>query len=210
MSWWQDLGDDVDDQPPPAPTPRAARRPATARPRHSTTHDARARFVSCAQSLLRRLVDSDTRVAVESARAERAKQYAMREANKCIEADVKAGRCPNVGRALCAALSMMEAGTNAMDLDDGLSPDVEARVIAACGDFFTAHLSTGSAAGRPSNEALALALLYMLREGIPGRLAKNNFLATVLPELGRLRNYGVRVALYTQGKLYVQCALERD
>jgi hypothetical protein len=181
----------------------------------------RSRFMTATQQLLRRLVCSERRKSVERTRADKARTLAMRAACRSATADAEAGTMPNAGLALCAALSTYERVTCAMDAEASLPADVEAAVVAASGDFFAAHLLGCSRSGRggarsaeqgwevrPAHEGLALATLYLMREGIPGVLPQSRYLAMHLPELARLKTYGCKVSQYTQSRRYIQSTLE--
>lgn len=126
--------------------------------------------------------------------------------------DVKGGFMPNAGRAMCVALTTYERMTCAIEASPQLCHDVERTIIDAAGSFYAAHLarSPGSASteSRPAHEGLALATLYLMRDGLPGMLPRSAFLYASLPELARLKNYGCKVSHYTMSRKYIQTALE--
>lgn len=186
---------------------------ATARPREKPIKNrgdvsiaARGRFVTAVQDLLIRLVKGEKRLEVEGARAGKARSMAMRAATRSIAADTAAGRMPNMGVAMCAAWTAYEVGTNALAAVTDMDADTEARLLHDCGEFFVAHLARQPHGEvhecRPKLEALALALLYFKRDGIPGIVERDNFLSANLPDLGRLRNYGCTVSHFTHGRRY--------
>lgn len=181
---------------------------------HDCSPDARGRFMTAAQQLLRRLVVSDRRHDVERSRAEKARVLAMRAAYRSFLQDSQEGRLPNVGLALCSALATFERSTSAMDVRTTLQPDVEGAILRVAGDFFSAHLMNPPPPGgavaeiRPSLEGLALATLYFMREGMPGVLPRSRFLAVSLPELARLKSYGCKVNHYTLSRRYIQSILD--
>ena len=58
------------------------------------------------------------------------------------------------------------------------------------------------------HEAITLATLYMMRDGVPGILEKNAFVAANLPDLARLKNYGFQIGRYTNARRLIQSSLE--
>lgn len=46
-------------------------------------------------------------------------------------------------------------------------------------------------------DSLALATIFFMREGIPGKLRRSKFLSANLPDLGRLRTYGIQISHFT-------------
>lgn len=182
--------------------------------RADCTVAARGRFVTAVQDLLARLVSGDKRAEVEGARASKARALALRCAARALAADAEAGRMPNMGDALCHAWAAYERSTNAMAVSTELDADMESRLLHECGEFFCAHLAREPGPDvqecRPRLEALALALVYFMREGIPSKLKRSKFLSANLPDLGRLRSYGLSVAHFTHGRRYIQSVLDSD
>lgn len=162
---------------------------------------ARGRFVSSIQDLLTRLVKGEKRMEVEGARAEKGRVAAMKSASRSIAADVEAGRLPNVGIALCAAWTAYEKSTNALNVSAELDATTETHLLHECGEFFCTHLAKEPGAGvqecRPKMDSLALATIFFMREGIPGKLKRSKFLSANLPDLGRLRTYGLQISHFT-------------
>lgn len=194
----------------PSAQPRPREKPV--KNRGDVSIAARGRFVTAVQDLLHRLIKGEKRLEVEGARAEKARAMAMRAASRSIALDTAAGHMPNMGIALCAAWTSYEAGTNALVAVIDMDADTESRILEDCGDFFVTHLARQPHSEvhecRPKLEALALALLYFKRDGIPGIINRSNFLSANLPDLGRLRNYNCAVSSFTHGKRYIQSVLD--
>lgn len=194
---------------------------APAAPTHSTRAsattkewNARARFRSAAQHVISKLFEGKKRTDVEGARADRARLLAKRHAAKVVTEDVAKGRVPNIGRAMLAYITMYERTTAAVDTSVTLTVDTETRILRACTEFYARYIQRGGsetriAESRPTHEAIALATIYMMRDGIPGILEKNAFVAANLPDLARLKNYGYQIGRYTNARRVIQGALER-
>lgn len=182
--------------------------------RADCTVAARGRFVTAVQDLLARLVNGDMRTEVEGARASKARSVALRRASKSLASDVEEGRVPNMGAALCHAWTAYERCTNALAVSAGMDADMEGRLLHECGEFFCAHLAREPCLDvqecRPKLDALALALVYFMRDGIPGKLKRSKFLSANLPDLGRLRSYNLSVAHFTHGRRYIQSVLDSE
>lgn len=199
----------------PAPRQRSgSSEPATPRRKGDSSPGAAERFVAAVQHMMRRLVSGERRVAVEGARAEKARTQATRAAQRSIAAEYARGVRPNLGNAMCVAWAQYERSTNAMDMSAHLDDATEKTVLRACEEFFRAHLarepSLEVVENRPLPDSLALATLYFMRDGLPGVLPKNKFLHANLPELARLKNYGCRVAHYTHARRFVQAMLDDE
>lgn len=170
------------------------------------------RFRSAAQHVIAKLFAGKKRTDVEGARADRAKTLARRHAARSIAEDVAAGRIPNIGRALCTFLTTYERTTAAVDTSVTLTVEAETRILRACVDFYGQNIQRSSIPkypeSRPTHEAIALATLYMMRDGIPGILEKNSFVAANLPDLARLKNYGYQIGRYTNARRLIQSSLE--
>ena len=167
------------------------------------------RFATATQQLMRRLIVSDRRVAVETSRASKARSLAVRAAQRAMAPE--RGKLPNLGHALCVALSVYERHTSALEISAGLTPNIEAEIIRAATEFFAAHMArVGATVGevRPGVDGLALATLYSMREGIGDVLPRNSFLAANLPELTRLRAYNCKISLYTSSRRYILSVLD--
>jgi hypothetical protein len=108
-----------------------------------------------------------------------------------------------------------EQTTAAVDVSVSLDTATETRVLRACVDFYSQHirqhaLARCSSNSRPSQEAIALATLYLMRDGIPGILKADSFVSASLPDLSRLKNYGFQINKYTQARRLIQNALEKS
>lgn len=181
--------------------------------RNSTTvkeWNARTRFRSAAQHVISKLFAGSKRADIECARADRARTLARRQAARCVAEDVAAGRIPNMGRALCTFFTVYERTTAAVDPNVTLTLETEARILRTLVDFYACNIQRGAkvAESRASQEAIALATLYMMRDGIPGILEKNAFVSTNLPDLARLKHYGYAIGRYTNARRLIQSSLE--
>lgn len=185
--------------------------PASRKRRREVSPRARGRFISSTQQVLRQLLHSDRRTHVEGARADKGRSLALRAANRAVAADEAARRMPNISRALFAAWTVYERNTNAVEQSTPLDAETESHTVRVCADFYCRHMlcETGPVPeGRPTLEALSLATLYFMREGIPGTLPPSPFLAANLPDLARLKSYGFKVNRYTQARRFIQSILD--
>lgn len=169
------------------------------------------KFRDAAQNVLRKLLASDTRRSIEGGRAKRARESALRVAHKRLFARRPAGTLPNLGLALMDAWAAYEQQTDALDVDSTLTSDVEARTIAHATEFFCTHIQgpfEDVVESRPTFEALALACVYLMRDGIADILPKSNFLFVHLPNLSRLKQYGYKTNHFTGARLLIQSILD--
>jgi hypothetical protein len=132
---------------------------------------------------------------------------------RSVNEDVSAGRLPDLSRALSAALTKLERATSGVDASVTLTEDTEARILSSLVDFYARNihrpsLMRNASESRMAQEGIALAILYLMREGIPGLLPMEPFVAATLPDLSRLRHYGFAVNRYTQARRLIQTALE--
>lgn len=196
--------------------PDIASSPASHVPRTVSTSKewtTRARFRSAAQHVIDKLFSGTRRSDVETARAERGRSLAKRAALRSVADDVAAGRLPNVGRALCAFWTVYERTTSAVDAAVTISIDTETMILRKCVEFYAQNIQSHNpdlrvSESRQSHEAIALATLYMMRDGVPGILEKNLFVCANLPDLARLKNYGYPIGRYTHARRLIQLSLE--
>lgn len=195
--------------------PEEAQTPITPAQRAGTgpkEWNVRMQFRSAAQHVAAKLLAGERRRGVEGARADRARSLGRRAAIRSAQEDVAQGRLPNLGRALCAAWTVYERSTGAVDASVQLDGATEDHIVRACVDFYCVTLQPAAgrhgAETRASHEGLALAILYLMREGIPGLLEKNTFVSANLPDLSRLKSYGYQISKYTQARRLIQDCLE--
>lgn len=175
-------------------TPQSARTNSCAR-----EWTARMRFRSAAQHVMSKLLGGERREGVEGARLERARTLARREAMRSVSDDVSAHRLPDLSRALSAALTKLERATAGVDACVTLSEDTEARILSSLVDFYARNihrpsLMRNASESRMTHEGIALAILYLMREGIPGLLPMEPFVAANLPDLSRWGKYNLDVS----------------